>query len=90
MEQDADVEMEHHLGLKCAPVGGFVQIHCIERNAMAASHAIHASRLALRGDGKHCVSLDRVIETMRQTGADMLSKYKETSQGGLAVNAIEC
>lgn len=90
VEQAAEIAMEHHLGLTCDPVGGLVQIPCIERNAMAASHAIHASRLALRGDGKHCVSLDRVIETMRQTGADMLSKYKETSQGGLAVNAIEC
>ena len=90
VEQAAEIAMEHHLGLTCDPVGGLVQIPCIERNAMAASHAIHASRLALRGDGKHCVSLDRVIETMRQTGADMLSKYKETSQGGLAVNVIEC
>src|SRR5690349_11295316 len=88
VEQAAEIAMEHHLGLTCDPVGGLVQIPCIERNAMAASHAIHASRLALRGDGKHCVSLDRVIETMRQTGADMLSKYKETSQGGLAVNVI--
>ena len=90
VEQAAEIAMEHHLGLTCDPVGGLVQIPCIERNAMAASHAIHASRLALRGDGIHCVSLDRVIETMRQTGADMLSKYKETSQGGLAVNVIEC
>jgi L-serine dehydratase len=90
VEQAAEIAMEHHLGLTCDPVGGLVQIPCIERNAMAASHAIHASRLALRGDGKHCVSLDKVIETMRQTGADMLSKYKETSQGGLAVNVIEC
>jgi L-serine dehydratase len=90
VEQAAEIAMEHHLGLTCDPVGGLVQIPCIERNAMAASHAIHASRLALRGDGKHCVSLDKVIETMWQTGADMLSKYKETSQGGLAVNVIEC
>lgn len=90
IEQAAEIAMEHHLGLTCDPVGGLVQIPCIERNAMAASHAIHASRMALRGDGQHCVSLDRVIETMRQTGADMHSKYKETSQGGLAVNVIEC
>lgn len=90
VEQAAEIAMEHHLGLTCDPVGGLVQIPCIERNAMAASHAIHAARLALRGDGKHCVSLDRVIETMRQTGADMHSKYKETSQGGLAVNTVEC
>jgi L-serine dehydratase len=90
VEQAAEIAMEHHLGLTCDPVGGLVQIPCIERNAMAATHAIHASRLALRGDGKHCVSLDKVIETMRQTGADMLTKYKETSQGGLAVNVIEC
>lgn len=90
VEQAAEIAMEHCLGLTCDPVGGLVQIPCIERNAMAASHAIHAARLSLRGDGKHCVSLDKVIETMRQTGADMLSKYKETSQGGLAVNVIEC
>jgi L-serine dehydratase len=90
VEQAAEIAMEHHLGLTCDPVGGLVQIPCIERNAMAATHAIHASRLALRSDGKHCVSLDKVIETMRQTGADMHSKYKETSQGGLAVNVIEC
>jgi L-serine dehydratase len=90
VEQAAEIAMEHCLGLTCDPVGGLVQIPCIERNAMASSHAIHAARLSLRGDGKHCVSLDKVIETMRQTGADMLSKYKETSQGGLAVNVIEC
>jgi L-serine dehydratase len=90
VEQAAEIAMEHCLGLTCDPVGGLVQIPCIERNAMASSHAIHAARLSLRGDGKHCVSLDKVIETMRQTGADMLTKYKETSQGGLAVNVIEC
>ncbi|QEG32824.1 L-serine ammonia-lyase [Bythopirellula goksoeyrii] len=90
VEQAAEIAMEHHLGLTCDPVGGLVQIPCIERNAMAASHAIHAARLALREDGQHRVSLDHVIEIMRQTGADMLSKYKETSQGGLSVNSIAC
>ncbi|TWU20374.1 L-serine ammonia-lyase [Bythopirellula polymerisocia] len=90
VEQAAEIAMEHHLGLTCDPIGGLVQIPCIERNAMAASHAIHAARLALREDGQHRVSLDHVIEIMRQTGADMLSKYKETSQGGLAVNSIAC
>ncbi len=90
VEQAAEIAMEHHLGLTCDPVGGLVQIPCIERNAMAASHAIHAARLALREDGQHRVSLDHVIEIMRQTGADMLSKYKETSQGGLSVNTIAC
>jgi L-serine dehydratase len=82
--------MEHNLGLTCDPVGGLVQIPCIERNAMGAVKAINAARLAMHGDGTHKVSLDQVIETMRQTGLDMSSSYKETSQGGLAVNVPEC
>ncbi|WP_214367287.1 L-serine ammonia-lyase [Pseudonocardia sp. H11422] len=90
VENAAEIGMEHHLGLTCDPVGGLVQIPCIERNAMAAVRAIHAARLALHGDGAHVVSLDSVIATMRETGADMKVKYKETSRGGLAVNIIEC
>lgn len=90
VENAAEIGMEHNLGLTCDPVGGLVQIPCIERNAMGGNKAINASRLALHGDGKHHVSLDMVIETMRQTGADMRSKYKETSRGGLAVNVVEC
>ncbi len=90
VEQAAEIGMEHHLGLTCDPVGGLVQVPCIERNAVASVSAIHASRLALSGDGQHRVSLDKVIATMRQTGADMLNKYKETSRGGLAVNVVEC
>jgi L-serine dehydratase len=90
VENAAEIAMEHHLGLTCDPVGGLVQIPCIERNAMGAVKAINACRIALRGDGKHHVSLDKVIKTMRETGADMSSKYKETSRGGLAVNVIEC
>lgn len=90
VENAAEIGMEHNLGLTCDPVGGLVQIPCIERNTMGAMKAINASRLALRGDGTHLVSLDKVIETMRQTGLDMQSKYKETSQGGLAVNIVEC
>lgn len=90
VENAAEIAMEHNLGLTCDPVGGLVQVPCIERNAMGAVKAINASRLALHGDGKHCVSLDKVIATMRQTGADMNTKYKETSRGGLAVNVIEC
>jgi len=90
VENAAEIGMEHNLGLTCDPVGGLVQIPCIERNAMGAVKAINAARLALHGDGRHCVSLDRVIRTMRQTGADMKSKYKETARGGLAVNIIEC
>jgi L-serine dehydratase len=90
IENAAEIGMEHNLGLTCDPVGGLVQIPCIERNAMGGNKAINASRLALHGDGKHHVSLDTVIETMRQTGADMQSKYKETSRGGLAVNVVEC
>ncbi|MDV7341395.1 L-serine ammonia-lyase [Terasakiella sp. A23] len=90
IENAAEIGMEHNLGLTCDPVGGLVQIPCIERNTMGAMKAINASRLALRGDGTHLVSLDKVIETMRQTGLDMRSKYKETSQGGLAVNIVAC
>ncbi len=90
VENAAEIGMEHHLGLTCDPVGGLVQIPCIERNAIAAVKAINAARMALHGDGVHAVSLDQVIATMRQTGADMMSKYKETSQGGLAVNIVEC
>jgi L-serine dehydratase len=90
VENAAEIGMEHHLGLTCDPVGGLVQIPCIERNAIAAVKAINASRMALRGDGTHHVSLDQVIKTMRETGADMMTKYKETARGGLAVNIIEC
>ena len=90
VECAAEIGMEHNLGLTCDPVGGLVQIPCIERNAMAAVKAINAQRMARRGEGKHRVSLDKVIRTMRDTGADMKAHYKETSQGGLAVNVIEC
>ncbi|ALD00209.1 serine ammonia-lyase [Actinomyces sp. oral taxon 414] len=90
VENAAEIAMEHNLGLTCDPVGGLVQIPCIERNAVAAVKAINAARMALWGQGRHAVSLDTVIETMRQTGEDMLSKYKETSLGGLAVNVVEC
>ncbi|MBI2714502.1 MAG: L-serine ammonia-lyase [Rhizobiales bacterium] len=90
IENAAEIGIEHHLGMTCDPIGGFVQIPCIERNAFGAVKAINAAWLALRGDGTHRVSLDQVIETMRQTGADMQSKYKETSRGGLAVNVPEC
>jgi L-serine dehydratase len=90
VENAAEIGMEHNLGLTCDPVGGLVQVPCIERNAMGSVKAINASRMALRGDGKHFVSLDKVIKTMRDTGADMKDKYKETSRGGLAVNVIEC
>lgn len=90
VENAAEIGMEHHLGLTCDPVGGLVQIPCIERNAIASVKAINAARMALRGDGTHYVSLDKVIKTMRETGADMKTKYKETSRGGLAVNVIEC
>ena len=89
-EEAAEIGMEHNLGLTCDPVGGLVQVPCIERNAMGAVKAINAARLALHGDGTHVVSLDQVIETMRQTGLDMSKSYKETSQGGLAVNVPEC
>ncbi len=90
IENAAEIGMEHNLGLTCDPIKGLVQIPCIERNTMGAIKAINASRLALLGDGSHVVSLDAVIETMRQTGRDMQSKYKETSLGGLAVNVVEC
>lgn len=90
VENAAEIAMEYHLGMTCDPVGGLVQIPCIERNAIGANKSIAAASLAMRGDGTHRVSLDQVIETMRQTGADMQSKYKETSQGGLAVNVAEC
>ncbi|NHW01902.1 L-serine ammonia-lyase [Stutzerimonas degradans] len=90
VENAAEIGMEHNLGLTCDPVGGLVQVPCIERNAMGSVKAINAARLALRGDGHHFISLDKVIRTMRQTGADMKSKYKETARGGLAVNIIEC
>jgi len=90
VENAAEIGMEHNLGLTCDPVGGLVQVPCIERNAMGAVKAINAARMALRGDGEHCVSLDKVIKTMRDTGADMKTKYKETARGGLAVNVIEC
>ncbi len=90
VENAAEIAMEHNLGLTCDPVGGLVQVPCIERNAVASIKAITAARLALRGDGSHAVSLDKVIKTMRETGADMKVKYKETARGGLAVNVIEC
>jgi L-serine dehydratase len=90
VENAAEIGMEHNLGLTCDPVNGLVQIPCIERNAMGAIKAINAARIALRGDGEHYISLDMVIATMRQTGADMNSRYKETSLGGLAVNVVEC
>ena len=90
VENAAEIAMEHNLGLTCDPVGGLVQVPCIERNAIASVKAINAARMALRGDGTHYVSLDRVIKTMRETGADMKSKYKETARGGLAVNVIAC
>lgn len=90
VENAAEIGMEHNLGLTCDPIGGLVQVPCIERNAMGSVKAINAVRMALRGDGQHHVSLDKVIRTMRQTGADMKSKYKETARGGLAVNIIEC
>jgi L-serine dehydratase len=90
VENAAEIGMEHNLGLTCDPVGGLVQIPCIERNGMAAVKAITAARMAMRGDGRHHVSLDKVIKTMKETGADMKVKYKETSRGGLAVNVIEC
>ncbi|MCE9687808.1 L-serine ammonia-lyase [Shewanella sp. AS16] len=90
VENAAEIGMEHNLGLTCDPVGGLVQVPCIERNAMGAIKAINASRMALRGDGNHKVSLDKVIKTMMDTGKDMRSKYKETAKGGLAVNIVEC
>ena len=90
VENAAEIGMEHNLGMTCDPVGGLVQVPCIERNAMAAVTAINAATLALNGDGTHFVSLDAVIETMRQTGLVMQSKYKETSEGGLAVFVPKC
>ncbi|WP_371669041.1 L-serine ammonia-lyase [Streptomyces sp. NBC_00289] len=90
VENAAEIGMEHNLGLTCDPVGGLVQIPCIERNGMAAAKAVTAARMAMRGDGSHMVSLDKVIKTMKETGADMSVKYKETARGGLAVNIIEC
>ncbi len=90
IEEAAEIGMEHNLGLTCDPIGGLVQIPCIERNAMGSVKAINAARLAMHGDGTHKVSLDQVIETMRQTGLDMSTHYKETSRGGLAVNVPEC
>ena len=90
VENAAEIAMEHNLGLTCDPIGGLVQIPCIERNAIAAAKAINAAKMALWGDGQHRVSLDKVIITMRETGRDMSSKYKETAMGGLAVNVVEC
>ncbi|WP_148861863.1 L-serine ammonia-lyase [Marinobacter fonticola] len=90
IENAAEVGLEHHLGMTCDPIGGLVQIPCIERNAIASVKAVNAAVIAMRGDGKHYVSLDKVLRTMRETGRDMLDKYKETSRGGLAVNIIEC
>ena len=90
VENAAEIGLEHNLGLTCDPVGGLVQVPCIERNAIAAVKAINAAQMALRGDGEHFISLDKVIRTMRDTGADMHDKYKETSRGGLAVSAVEC
>jgi L-serine dehydratase len=90
VENAAEIGMEHNLGLTCDPVSGLVQIPCIERNAMGAVKAINAARLALCGDGRHIVSLDQVIATMRQTGLDMSRRYKETSLAGLAVNVPDC
>jgi L-serine dehydratase len=90
IENAAEIAMEHNLGLTCDPIGGLVQIPCIERNAMGAIKAIDAARLAMLGDGQHSVSLDKVIATMKRTGADMSEIYKETSLGGLAVNVVEC
>ncbi len=90
VENAAEIGMEHHLGLTCDPVGGLVQIPCTERNAVGSVQAITASRLALRGDNPHTVSLDQVIKTMMEAGADMKVKYKDTSRGGLAVNIVEC
>ena len=90
VENAAEIGMEHNLGLTCDPIGGLVQIPCIERNGMGAIKAINAARIALRGDGNNKVSLDKVIKTMKQTGKDMKKHYKETSRGGLAVNITEC
>jgi L-serine dehydratase len=90
VENAAEIALEHHLGMTCDPIGGLVQVPCIERNALGAVKAVSAASLALRGDGSHFVPLDNCIETMRQTGADMSDRYKETSKGGLAVNVVYC
>jgi L-serine dehydratase len=90
VENAAEIGIEHNLGLTCDPVGGLVQIPCIERNAVGAVQAIAAARMAVHGDGSHHVSLDKVVKTMRETGADMKVKYKETARGGLALNVVEC
>ena len=90
VENAAEIGLEHNLGLTCDPVGGLVQVPCIERNAIAAVKSINAAQMAMRGDGEHLISLDQAIRTMRDTGADMLDKYKETSRGGLAVKWVEC
>ena len=90
VENAAEIGIEHNLGLTCDPVGGLVQIPCIERNAVGSVKAITAARMAVRGDGAHHVSLDKAIKTMRETGADMSVKYKETARGGLALNVVEC
>lgn len=90
IENAAEIGMEHHLGLTCDPIGGLVQVPCIERNAIGAVHAVDSARLALQGDGSHFVSFDKVVKTMLETGKDMQTKYKETSEGGLAVNITEC
>jgi L-serine dehydratase len=90
IENAAEIALEHHLGMTCDPIGGLVQVPCIERNALGAVKAVSAASLALRGDGSHFVPLDNCIETMRQTGADMSDRYKETSKGGLAVNVVAC
>jgi L-serine dehydratase len=90
VENAAEIALEHHLGMTCDPVGGLVQVPCIERNSMGAIKAINAASLALAGDGTHIVSFDAVVETMRQTGLDLQTKYKETSEGGLAVTVVEC
>jgi L-serine dehydratase len=90
IENAAEIALEHHLGMTCDPVAGLVQVPCIERNGLGAIKAVSAASLALRGDGTHLVSLDACIKTMLETGKDMDSRYKETSQGGLAVNVVEC
>ena len=90
VENAAEIGIEHNLGLTCDPVGGLVQIPCIERNAVGSVKAITAARMAVRGDGAHHVPLDKAIKTMRETGADMKDKYKETARGGLALNIVEC
>ena len=90
IENAAEIAMEHNLGMSCDPIGGLVQIPCIERNSMGAVKAINAARMAMMSETSHIVSLDAVIETMRQTGLDMQSKYKETALGGLAINVVAC